>query len=143
MTTAFDPGFGEAWSMAQCSGLLSLPNTALIIAEFADGFHDGQNVAGFALCRSTVGEVELLLIAVAPLARRTGVGSALVSATCAWAKARDADCIFLEVRNGNPALNLYVRHGFVKVGTRADYYRGLDGQRYDALTLSLSLLHSK
>jgi [ribosomal protein S18]-alanine N-acetyltransferase len=139
MTTAFDPEFGEAWTLAQCSGLLSLPNTALLIVEEAGARGTGQGVTGFALCRSAADEVELLLIAVAPSARRLGVGTALVKATCAWAKAQDSNCIFLEVRNGNPALQLYYRHGFVKVGTRPDYYRGRDGQRYDALTLSLSL----
>src|SRR5207237_4566432 len=43
MHEAFDPRFGEAWTSAQCLGMLSLPGVWLVIASL-----DGSD-AGFAL----------------------------------------------------------------------------------------------
>ena len=52
------------------------------------------------------------------------------------AASRDADRLHLEVRAGNPAMNLYLKAGFAEVGRRKNYYTGSDGQIYDALTLT-------
>ncbi|RYE57879.1 MAG: ribosomal-protein-alanine acetyltransferase, partial [Rhizobiaceae bacterium] len=41
--------------------------------------------------------------------------------------------------HNNPAIKLYDKAGFRVVGRRPGYYRGIDGQIYDALTLSISL----
>jgi ribosomal-protein-alanine N-acetyltransferase len=44
--------------------------------------------------------------------------------------------MFLEVAEDNaPALTLYERFGFVKVGERAGYYRRADGTRATALVM--------
>ena len=43
--------------------------------------------------------------------------------------------VFLEVRQGNPALALYLRVGFLQVGQRENYYRGKSGDYFNALTL--------
>lgn len=129
MTAAFDPAFGEAWSRGQCLGMLTLPDTWLLIAR-AD-----QVPVGFALARRTLDESELLLIAVHPDARGVGTGRALIDRTAAEAKRRGADKLMLEVRANNPALALYEAAGFKQIGRRRDYYRGADGTLNDALTL--------
>jgi [ribosomal protein S18]-alanine N-acetyltransferase len=133
MAAAFDPRFGEAWTRGQCLGVLAMPNVWLTLAEL-----DGT-VSGFALARLVVDEAELLLLAVAPPARRRGVGAALLRATLAAAQAREATSLFLEVRRGNVATELYLREGFSKIGERRGYYRGRDGQQHDAQTFRRTL----
>ncbi|ATY33588.1 GNAT family N-acetyltransferase [Sphingomonas psychrotolerans] len=133
MEEAFDPRFGEAWTSAQCLGMLSLPGVWLVIASF-----DGQDV-GFALARAIAGEAELLLLATRPAARRRGVAGALLRAIVAEAQARGVAQLHLEVRAGNDAVRLYRREGFEKVGERKNYYRGKMGQAFDAHTYAREL----
>jgi len=128
MQDAFEPRYGEAWTSAQCLGMLSLPGVWLVVAGI-DG-HD----AGFALARAMAGEAELLLLATRPAARRRGVAGALLRAVIEEARARGADRLHLEVRAGNDAVRLYRREGFEKVGERREYYRGRNGQLFDAHT---------
>lgn len=131
MDAAFDPAFGEAWTRSQCAGILSLPGVRLLLA--AGG-------TGFALARTVYDEAELLLLAVAPQRRRTGLGAALLAAVADDARASGAVRLHLEMRAGNPAAALYERAGFVEVGRRRNYYRGADGRQLDAITLALPLL---
>jgi len=133
MQDAFDPRFGEAWTSAQCMGMLSLPGVWMVIASV-----DGVD-AGFALARITFDEAELLLLATRPSARRRGVGGALLRAVLAEARARGATRVHLEVRAGNDAVALYAREGFGKVGERRSYYRGKSDQLFDAHTYSRDL----
>lgn len=128
MAEAFDPRFGEAWTRGQCLGILAMPGVWLTIASL-----DGKP-AGFALSRAVADEAELLLLATRPSLRRRGVAAALLRATIAQAQAGGAARVHLEVREGNDAVKLYVAAGFSKVGERRNYYRGVSGQTYNALT---------
>jgi len=132
MTTAFDARFGEAWTAAQCLGVLSMPGSLLLVAR-------GPGVAGFALARIVLDEAELMLLAVAPPLRQRGIGRALLDATIAGAAQVAAKSMHLEVRDGNAAALLYTSAGFTEVGRRPRYYRGSSGQTFDALTLSRAL----
>lgn len=134
MQEAFDPRFGEAWTTAQCMGMLSLPGVWLVIASL-----DGID-SGFALARSTGEEAELLLLATRPLARRRGIAGALLRAVIAEARDRGVAEMHLEVRAGNEAVQLYRREGFDKVGERRNYYRGNTGQAFDAQTFARKLV---
>jgi len=133
MAEAFDPRFGEAWTRGQCLGIMSLPGVWLTVATL-----DGQP-AGFTLSRLIVDEAELLLLATAPSCRRRGVGAALLRATIADARDRQAVTLHLEVRDGNEAIKLYSKAGFIKVGERRGYYRGNNGLMTDAFTYRRSL----
>lgn len=133
MQRAFRPRFGEAWTRGQCLGILAMPGVWLTIASL-----NGQDV-GFALTRAVAGEAELLLIASVPEVRRIGVGGALLRSTINDARDRHVSALYLEVRRGNEAVSLYRSLGFVKVGERPGYYRGGDGQLYDAQTYRLDL----
>ncbi|GAA0732964.1 GNAT family N-acetyltransferase [Sphingomonas japonica] len=128
MTAAFDPRFGEAWTQAQCMGILSLPGVWLTIAR-----QNGADV-GFALARSTYEDAELLLLATHPHARRSGVGRSLLRSVIADAADRGATRLLLEVRADNEAIALYRREQFSKIGERLEYYRGAHGRSYDAHT---------
>jgi len=133
MDSSFDPMFGEAWTASQCAGLLPMPGVWLRLATERD------HVAGFALARVVGNEAELLLLAVTIEWQGRGIGRLLVQDFADTAAARGADKLFLEVRDGNPAVRLYKGFGFREIGRRPKYYTGRDGQVYDALTLQKSV----
>lgn len=130
MNAAFDPRFGEAWTRAQCAGILPMGGVTLVVARNAG------DVVGFSLVRSTLDEAELLLIAVSPDHARQGIGSRLIDHVVAEQQKEGVENLHLEVRDGNPAVQLYAKHGFSIVGRRSNYYRGLDGEKFDALTMA-------
>jgi ribosomal-protein-alanine N-acetyltransferase len=134
MTSAFDPRFGEAWNMGQCIGIMSLPGSRLFLARDEKGF-----VVGFALSRCVLDEAELMLLAVLPDSRRTGVGMSLIQKVIDDVTETEISRLFLEVREGNPAIEFYNRVGFLQIGRRNRYYRSANGEAYDALTLEYRL----
>lgn len=130
MAESFDPAFGEAWSEAQCGGILVMPGVWMTLASL-----DGS-AAGFTIARVIADEAELLLLGVRTGARRRGVGGALLRHFCDAARIRGARRAHLEMRNGNAAAAMYSAAGFEQVGRRPNYYRGSDGQIFDAVTFS-------
>ncbi len=132
MVRAFDPQFGEAWTAAQCTGVLAMPGAHLLIAR-------APEPVGFALLRTVIDEAELMLLAVTPEVRGQGIGRALLQHSIDLATASGAVSYFLEVRSDNPAIVVYESLGIRQVGVRPNYYRGNDGNGRDALTYRLSL----
>jgi ribosomal-protein-alanine N-acetyltransferase len=130
MNDSFDPAYGEAWTAPQCAGLIPMPGVWLSVAR------DGDSTLGFALGRVVLREAELLLLAVKRSSQGAGVGRRLLQRFVEIAAARGAQRLYLEVRDGNPAIKLYRSAGFFEVGRRKNYYTGRDGQIYDALTLA-------
>ena len=133
MGSAFDPRFGEAWTRAQCAGILPMFGVRLLLASQA-----GRPL-GFSLVRSVAGESELLLLAVRGDAQRQGVGSELVDRFLGDARTEGLVRVHLEVRDGNPAVQLYRHHEFAVEGRRSNYYRGTDGTQFDALTMARAI----
>lgn len=126
---AFVPS--EAWSSEVFGLQLALPNViglvwreqALILVRVAGG-----EIAG--------GEGEILTLAVAPPARRRGIGRLLLGEALIRLAAASARVVFLEVALKNTAaLALYTSFEFTAVGRRPRYYS--DGS--DALVLRLAL----
>lgn len=132
MAAAFDSRFGEAWTRSQCAGILPMHGVTLTIAE------GNQGPVGFSLVRAVAEEAELLLLAVEPLRQRRGIGQALLDNFVAAALAGGAHRLHLEVRDGNPAMELYRSSGFSPVGRRRNYYHGPAGAAHDAVTLMLT-----
>lgn len=130
---AFDPRFGEAWTRAQCSGILPMSGVVLILAR------SGQQAVGFSLSRRVADEAELLLLGVVPEARGRGIGGILLDRFVADAQNAGAHHLHLEVRDGNSAVLLYRNHQFTVVGRRSKYYRGPGGEMFDALTMARSV----
>jgi [ribosomal protein S18]-alanine N-acetyltransferase len=130
MEDSFDPVFGEAWTAPQCAGLMPMPGVWLTLAK------DGERTVGFALSRIVANEAELLLLAVRNSDQKRGAGRLLLDGFVCGASERGAERLHLEVRDGNPAVRLYLSAGFTVVGRRKAYYNGRDGQLYDALTLA-------
>lgn len=133
MIKAFDPAFGEAWTLPQCLGIMSMPGAWLVVAS-----NDGEAI-GFAMGRTIVSEAELLLLAVTPSAQRSGVGRALIEVLIDQLRTGGVDKLHLEVRSSNSARSFYENFGFIGVGLRKNYYRGATGALADALTLSRDL----
>ncbi|AHB10984.1 GNAT family N-acetyltransferase [Zymomonas mobilis] len=129
MTDAFDPFYGEAWNRHQCNSIMGLPGVYALVVTI-----EGEP-AGFLLSRTVFDECELLLLAVKPEFRREGVATALFKKLIAKAKIEDTKYLHLEVREKNPALNLYYQIGFREVGRRINYYKSLNGDLYNAITL--------
>jgi ribosomal-protein-alanine N-acetyltransferase len=95
--------------------------------------------AGFSLARRTLDEAELLLIAVHPDHNRAGVGTCLLQRFIADHRLAGVQRLHLEVRDGNPAVQMYLSSGFAIAGRRSNYYRGTDGEKFDALTMVLTV----
>lgn len=130
MMRSFDPLYGEAWTRAQCLSLFALPGYQLrgILSPTAI-------LAGFSVTRTVAGESELLLLAVDPNYRRTGLGSYLLHDWIDCCRLFNIERLFLEVRVGNPAIGLYEQCGFARLAVRPAYYRGADGLMRDAVTM--------
>lgn len=134
MVSAFEPQFGEAWTAPQLRSMMSLPGALLVVGRI------GQKTLGFGLIRAIAGEAELLLLAVDPAHRHAGHGRRILDRCLIVAEINGAETVFLEVREGNPAVHLYSKAGFHQYNRRKDYYLGNSGQRYDALSLKLILV---
>ncbi len=136
MQQAFDPRFGEAWSAAQMADILKLDGVwGEVLVDPADGLP-----AAFTLCRFAADEAELLLIAVTPKKRSGGIGRMMTVRAAQAARAHGAHAMYLEVRDGNAAaLGLYAALRFVQVGRRRNYYRGGDGEYFDAITMRMPI----
>lgn len=113
------------WSEAEFAALLDLPGIFLLARPEA-----------FLLGRAIAGEAELLTLAVAPDARRTGIGRHLTETFSVTSRHQGAGMAFLEVAHANlAARSLYAGLGWCEAGRRRDYY----GPGQDALVLRLAL----
>ena len=100
---------------------------------------EGATPVGFALAFDAGDECEIIALGVVPERRRTGIGAALLGALCGEVLRRGGRGIVLEVAADNAAArSLYAAHGFVRAGSRRDYYRRR-GHSVDADVLRLTL----
>ena len=132
MEAAFGQKYGEAWTRSQCAGILPMTGVSLYLA--LDDHSD--KVVGFSLFRSVADEAELLLLAVSPARHREGIGSRLLDHFMEHARSNGIGRVHLEVRDGNPAIEMYRLAGFTQIGRRRNYYHAPDGERFDAITLA-------
>ena len=103
------------WSADQIAATLALATTRAWVA--------GAPYAGYLISSVAAGEAEILTVGVDPVARRGGVGRALVAACLAnWAE-EGVTSGFLEVRADNAgARALYRATGWEEIGVRRGYY---------------------
>jgi ribosomal-protein-alanine N-acetyltransferase len=84
-------------------------------------------------------EVHLLNFTVASDHQRQGLAQAMMRYLREWSMSRGVHSIWLEVRASNHrAIGVYLASGFVKDGVRPGYYPVHNGQREDAVVMSLS-----
>lgn len=124
-----EASFEAPWSEWAFRALFRRRDAVLLAAELPAGVdrEDGEGawtMVGYAAAWFASGEGELGDLAVAPDARRRGVGRALVRAVKEETRRRGGTGLFLQVRESNEAArSLYLDEGFKRVGRRKRYYR--------------------
>jgi ribosomal-protein-alanine N-acetyltransferase len=114
--------FGDPWSLEGFRDLVEHPRARLEVAIGA-----GNEVLGYAVAWYVADESEIANIAVAPSARRRGVGALLLDRILRAAAEFGAKTVFLEVRESNEAARkLYEAREFEIAGRRVQYYRKPD-----------------
>jgi ribosomal-protein-alanine N-acetyltransferase len=84
------------------------------------------------------GAADLESVAIAPAARRGGIGRSLCDAVIAWSRDQGAKVMAIEVRAANAgAIALYSSIGFTELARRTGYYQQ---PKDDAVVIRLSLM---
>lgn len=102
--------------------------------EFIASLDDEGRVLGYVGMMYVLDEGYISNVAVAPEARRQGIGRDLIKELMARAADLDLAFVTLEVRCSNAAaIALYEKQGFLPVGKRKNYY---DFPREDAILMT-------
>ena len=130
----------DAWSSDMMSAELNDTNGYYVIAHPVGEPTQVKAYAGLrAPFRSAQADIQT--IAVAPDARRHGIGRALMNALMVEARDRGAHELFLEVHDDNPAAQrLYDSLAFDRIAVRPNYYQP-DG--VDAIVMRLTIPEPK
>ena len=124
--------FSDPWSRQSFRALFDDSRVFFVVACGSD-----ELILGYVAAWFVAGDGEVATLAVAPRARRLGVGSLLLDSAIEAAKGRGVAAVYLEVRASNAAArHLYASRGFREIGTRRNYYRR---PIEDACVLRLSL----
>ena len=125
--------FSRPWSEDMLTQELYNDSASYILAVAEDG-----TALGYAALTVVLDEGSIDKVAVKGKYRRMGVADALVDAFVRFGRANLA-FLTLEVRQSNTAaLELYMKHGFVQVGRRKNYYTD---PREDAILMTLEFDH--
>lgn len=109
--------FSVPWTKEQLERQLPDESHVFLVAV------EGEEVLGYVGMTHVLDEGYISNVAVAPEARRKGIGDSLIYELLKRAEGRGLSFVTLEVRSGNTlAVSLYEKHGFVKVGLRKKYY---------------------
>lgn len=96
-------------------------NSTYFVAKIQD------EIVGFAGVVTVIDTMDILNIVVRKSKRRTGIGSCLLKSIFELAKNQNVNAITLEVNANNlPAISLYQKYGFQKLGIRKNYYHGTE-----------------
>lgn len=80
-------------------------------------------LVGYLAFSAVVDEMEILNLAVLPEYRRGGYGAKLMAVLLAFCRKNGIRKGFLDVKTSNtPAIDLYLKFGFKKIGVRKRYY---------------------
>lgn len=121
--------FSCPWTMEQLRSQLPDARHVFLSAVAEEG-----TVLGYVGMMVVLDEGYISNVAVAPAYRRQGVADALITALAASSEALGLAFATLEVRSGNEAAKaLYLKHGFVPVGRRKNYY---DLPKEDAILMT-------
>ena len=120
--------FADPWTIDSLSTALSLDRMRVLVAEAAETGGKGGDAAsgllGYVVALVAGLEAEIADLAVAPEARRQGIGRALLRRVLAELGEAAVQSVYLEVRESNQAARtLDETSGFCSVGRRRAYYR--------------------
>jgi ribosomal-protein-alanine N-acetyltransferase len=123
--------FSDPWTEDSFASALSLPHIHFLVAEEGDAEGrprrpagaGGGGLLGYVVAMVLGDEGEIADIAVAPAARRRGVGALLLDRMMAQSAEYGVRAMYLEVRESNVAARaLYESRRFQQVGRRRGYY---------------------
>ena len=120
--------FADPWTVESLATALSLDRMRVLVAESGEAAGQGGDAAsgllGYVVALVAGSEAEIADLAVAPEARRLGVGRALLQRILSELEVAAVQTVYLEVRESNQAARtLYETSGFGSVGRRRGYYR--------------------
>lgn len=111
--------FSAPWSAGMILGELKNP-----LSHYIAAVGDDDTLIGYAGMQAVLDEGYIANVAVLPEYRRKGVAVSLISALISFSLENGLAFLTLEVRESNlPAISLYEKFGFEKVGRRKNYYR--------------------
>lgn len=115
--------FDDFWNYNILKSELESSNSKYIIAKTNDG-----EIIGFAGIKIILDSADIMNIVVKKSWRKQGVGNLLLSNLISICKISNLSSLSLEVNEDNlPAIHLYEKVGFKKIGLRKNYYNWKDG----------------
>lgn len=121
--------FGQPWSEASIGHYMEQGNTLFLAAKDMNGSE--PRLAGYCALLCVLDEADLVSIAVDEKYREMGIAGELLDIAYGMLKDAGVFKIHLEVRESNfPAISLYEKEGFERVGLRKGFY---DKPKEDAL----------
>lgn len=125
--------FEDPWSAEGIRALLEDPGSTSLVAQGGTP----PRMIGFIIGRIAADEAEILTLAVAPWARRLGIGRRMVEGLVRAVTRAEVTRLHLEVAADNAAARaLYGGLGFEEVGRRKSYYVRKSSPAQDALLLA-------
>ncbi|MFC5489820.1 GNAT family N-acetyltransferase [Dokdonella soli] len=120
-----EQGLGWRWTPSRILRVMRDRATNVAVAR------EGEGISGFGIMQYKDDEAHLLLLAVDPMRRRKGIGSALMAWLETTALTAGTGCIYLEARARNAeARAFYGRLGYIEILTvRGLYSNSEDGIR--------------
>ena len=124
LTTEFD----DFWNYEILKSELESNNSYFFVAKNISG-----EIVGFAGIKIILDEADIMNIVVKKDFRNNGIGSLLLDYLISYSKSINLKTITLEVNEINiPAIKLYEKFNFEKLGIRKKYYNG----KNDAIIMS-------
>jgi len=118
--------FADPWSRESFESSLALDRIRFLVAVEANESSQGggETILGYVVALLLFDEAEIADLAVAPSARRRGIGGLLMDRASADAAKAGVRSVYLEVRESNSAARaLYESRSFLAVGRRRGYYQ--------------------
>ena len=126
----YNTHFDTFWNTSTLKSELENENSQCIIAKL------NSEVVGFASIWYSVDDAHVTNIAVHVDYRKQNIGSKLIEELIRLAKEHNKSSLTLEVNTKNTiAQKLYLKYGFINLGTRKKYYKGVE----DAYIMTLKL----
>ena len=128
ITPNFETDFDKFWNINTLKNDFANPNSVYFVAKLDD------EIVGFAGFLKICDEANIMNIVTKANKRQLGIGSKLMQALIDEAKKQNLTNITLEVNDKNiPAIKLYEKFNFKRIGLRKKYYNNTD----DAIIMSL------
>lgn len=125
-----EQGLGWRWTRVRILRCMHDPNYNVV------GAYDGARLIGFAIMEYRATEAHLVLLAVEPSRRRSGVGTALIAWLETTALVAGIGVVYLEARAGNAGGRAFYRSlGYLEVRIRPRRYGGREDSVFFAKDL--------